>query len=96
MDSKNINYLNGETPLFPSNSNNKVTDTLIKNIRIDHFSFNVNKENFEKFKRHFTALNVDCHNKDYHYLHSIYTKDPDNHTVELTTIVVNEKNFYEQ
>jgi hypothetical protein len=28
-------------------------------------------------------------------LHSIYTKDPDNHTVEFTTIGVNEKKFYD-
>jgi hypothetical protein len=82
--------------LFPSNSNNKLTDTLIKNIRIDHFSFNVNKENFEKAKKRFTAISLDFNIKNHHYFHSIYIKDPDNYTVELTTIVVNEKKYYEQ
>ena len=82
--------------LFPANTKDKEIDTKSKNIRIDHFAFNVNKENFEKAKKRYTELNLDFNIQDHHYFHSIYTKDPDNHTVELTTIVVNEKKFYNQ
>jgi len=32
--------------------------------------------------------------QDHHYFHSIYTRDPDGHVVELTTIVVEEDSFY--
>ena len=82
--------------LFPANTNDAEIDAKSKNIKIDHFAFNVNKENFEKAKKRYTELNLDFNIQDHHYSHSIYTKDPDNHTVELTTIVVNEKEFYNQ
>jgi catechol 2,3-dioxygenase-like lactoylglutathione lyase family enzyme len=82
--------------LFPANTNDAEIDAKSKNIKIDHFAFNVNKENFEKAKKRYTELNLDFNIQDHHYFHSIYTKDPDNHTVELTTIVVNEKEFYNQ
>jgi catechol 2,3-dioxygenase-like lactoylglutathione lyase family enzyme len=82
--------------LFPANTSDKEIDTKSKNIKIDHFAFNVNKENFEKAKKRYTELNLDFDIQDHHYFHSIYTKDPDNHTVELTTIVVDENKFYEQ
>jgi len=82
--------------LFPANFNSEVTDTPMSNTRIDHFAFNVNKKNFEKAKKRFTAISLDFNIKNHHYFHSIYIKDPDNYTVELTTIVVNEKKFYEQ
>ena len=82
--------------LFPANTLDKELDAKSKNIKIDHFAFNVNKENFEKAKRRYTELNLDFDFQDHHYFHSIYTKDPDNHTVELTTIVVDENKFYNQ
>jgi catechol 2,3-dioxygenase-like lactoylglutathione lyase family enzyme len=82
--------------LFPLTTSDKEIDTKYKNIKIDHFAFNVNKENFEKAKKRYIELNLDFDIQDHHYFHSIYTKDPDNHTVELTTIVVDEKKFYEQ
>ena len=81
--------------LFPSNTDENEMDAKSKNIKIDHFAFNVNKENFEKAKKRYTELNLDFNIKDHHYFLSIYTKDPDNHTVELTTILVNEDTFYE-
>ena len=81
--------------LFPANTDENEIDAKSKNIKIDHFAFNVNKENFEKAKKRYTELNLDFNIKDHHYFLSIYTKDPDNHTVELTTILVNEDTFYE-
>lgn len=80
--------------LFPANENDKQVDLTSKNVKIDHFAFNVNKENFEKAKKRFTALNLEFNIQDHHYFHSIYTKDPDGHVVELTTLVVDENEFY--
>lgn len=80
--------------LFPANTSDKVLDLKSQNVKIDHFAFNVNTENFEKAKKQYAELNLDFNIQDHHYFHSIYTKDPDGHTVELTTIVVDEDKFY--
>jgi catechol 2,3-dioxygenase-like lactoylglutathione lyase family enzyme len=80
--------------LFPANENDKQINLTSKNVKIDHFAFNVNKKNFEKAKKRFAALNLQFNIQDHHYFHSIYTKDPDGHIVELTTIVVDENKFY--
>ncbi len=82
--------------LFPANMADKGFDEKSKNIKIDHFAFNVNKENFERAKKRYGELNLDFNIQDHHYFQSIYTKDPDNHTVELTTIMVDENKFYDQ
>ena len=63
---------------------------------VDHFAFNVTKSNFDKARKKFSKLNIEYSFQDHHYFHSIYTKDPDGHTVELTTIVVDEKEFYKK
>jgi len=80
--------------LFPANENDKQINLSSNNVKIDHFAFNVNKENFEKAKKRYAALNLEFNIQDHHYFHSIYTKDPDGHTVELTTIMVDENKFY--
>ena len=80
--------------LFPANLNDTKIELDSKNVKIDHFAFNVTKENFEKAKKRYTELNLDFNIQDHHYFHSIYTEDPDGHTVELTTIMVNENEFY--
>lgn len=80
--------------LFPANMNDKQLDLKSKNVKIDHFAFNVTNENFDKAKKRYTELKLDFDIQDHHYFHSIYTKDPDGHTVELTTIVVDENSFY--
>lgn len=80
--------------LFPANTSDKEIDLKSRNVKIDHFAFNVNNENFEKAKKRYAKLNLDFNIQDHHYFLSIYTKDPDNHTVELTTIVVDEDKFY--
>jgi len=80
--------------LFPAHRNDSKLDLESKNAKIDHFAFNVTNENFEKAKKRYTELNLDFVVQDHHYFDSIYTKDPDGHTVELTTIKVNEQEFY--
>ena len=48
----------------------------------------------EKAKKRYVELNLEFNIQDHIYFDSIYTKDLDGHTVELTTIKVNEQEFY--
>ena len=80
--------------LFPARLDDPELDANSKHVKIDHFAFNVDNENFKKAKQRYTQLNLEFTIQDHHYFHSIYTKDPDGHTVELTTIVVDENTFY--
>ena len=80
--------------LFPANLKDPKIDENSKNVKIDHFAFNVTNENFEKAKIKYEELDLDFDVQDHHYFESIYTKDPDGHTVELTTLKVDEKEFY--
>jgi catechol 2,3-dioxygenase-like lactoylglutathione lyase family enzyme len=80
--------------LFPINASDEKMNSKSKKAVVDHFAFNVTNENFEIAKRKYLNLNLEFNIQDHHYFHSIYTKDPDGHVVELTTIVVNENKFY--
>ena len=80
--------------LFPTKFDEAKFDLSFKSVKIDHFAFNVTRENFNKAKKRYTELNLDFHIQDHYYFDSIYTKDPDGYTVELTTIKVNESEFY--
>lgn len=80
--------------LFPAKTTDTELDRNSKNVKIDHFAFHVTRENFERAKNRYAALNLEFSIQDHHYFHSIYTQDPDGHTVELTTIVVDENDFY--
>ncbi len=75
--------------LFP-----KKKESIDKRKTIDHFAFNVTNQNFERAQKRLNRFDIKFEFKDHHYFHSIYFKDPDNHTVELTTIVVDEDSFY--
>jgi len=68
----------------------------IKNIeaKIDHFAFNVTKDDFEAAKFHYEKIRQEYQFQDHIYFHSIYTKDPDGHTVELTTIMNDDNSVY--
>ncbi|MBT8266058.1 MAG: VOC family protein [Bacteroidia bacterium] len=74
-----------DDPKFPKNS---------RHISIEHFAFNVSHKNFTKAQEHFKDLNETFTFQDHHYFHSIYLKDPDGHKVELTTLMIDEKDFY--
>lgn len=82
--------------LFPADTSDTIPDPQSKNVKIDHFAFHVSNENFEKAKKRYSDLKLEYNVQDHHYFHSIYTKDPDGHTVELTTLVVDEDSFYKQ
>jgi catechol 2,3-dioxygenase-like lactoylglutathione lyase family enzyme len=80
--------------LFPANTTDIKLEPTSKNVKIDHFAFNVTNDNFEKAKKRYTELNLEFNIQDHHYFDSIYTKDLDGHIVELTTIKVKERDFY--
>lgn len=80
--------------LFPADTTDAQLEQSSKNVKIDHFAFNVTRENFEIAKRRYAELNLEFNIQDHHYFDSIYTQDPDGHTVELTTIKVPEQEFY--
>ncbi|WP_303918048.1 VOC family protein [Draconibacterium sediminis] len=80
--------------LFPAKTTDPELQPTSKNVKIDHFAFNVNNENFEKAKKRYAELDLDFNIQDHYFFESIYTKDPDGHTVELTTVKVNEQEFY--
>jgi hypothetical protein len=54
----------------------------------------VSNEDFVKAQKHYENLSLEFDFEEHYSFHSIYTKDPEGHTVELTTIVVEEKTFY--
>ncbi len=93
-----IFLLSGKTgiALFPANEEHPKLNKPFKNVSIDHFAFNLTNNNFEKAKIRYEQLGIKYRFEDHHYFHSIYTKDLDGHIVELTTIVVNEKEFYQK
>jgi len=80
--------------LFPANLDNPEVNQSTLNIKIDHFAFNVTNEYFERARHRYEELGFQYQFKDHFYFHSIYTYDPDGHTVELTTIRVSEDDFY--
>lgn len=82
--------------LFPSDIDLKDKEIDPNSIRIDHFAFNVTQDNFEKAKKRYDELGLTYAIKDHFYFQSIYTKDLDGHTVELTTLMVDEESFYNQ
>ncbi len=82
--------------LFPANLEDEKMPMLSKNVKIDHLAFNVSLANFKKAQDSYEELGLTYQFQDHFYFHSIYTKDLDGHTVELTTITVDENSFYNQ
>ena len=80
--------------IFPVNHEHETINQDSRNVKIDHFAFNVSNEDFEKAQSYFKSIDQDFQFQDHHYFHSIYLTDPDNHKVELTTIRVDETEFY--
>ena len=91
-----IFLLSGKTgiALFPANADHPELDLSSMNVKIDHFAFQLNREDFQKAKSHYDALGLTYLMRDHTYFHSMYTNDPDGHQVELTTLVVPEEEVY--
>ncbi len=80
--------------LFPEREQEKASSLGHSRTCVDHFAFQVTIENYNKAKTTFNDLKISYEEQDHHYFHSIYIQDPDNHTVELTTLVVEPTPFY--
>lgn len=80
--------------LFPANTAHPELDPTSRNAKIDHFAFHVSQENLEKAVEHYKKLGLEYEFKDHFYYHSLYTQDLDGHTVELTSLVVDEESFF--
>ena len=80
--------------LFPANEEDSPIDPKSRNVKIDHYAFNVSRENFEKAQDHLDSLSIEYEIKDHTHFHSLYMKDPDNHTVELTTLISDPDQVY--
>ena len=73
--------------LFPANPNDPLKPISSNNAGLDHFAFNVSNEDFDLAKEFYDKEKMDYDVQDHTYFMSMYTKDPDGHTVELTTLV---------
>lgn len=80
--------------IFPANLEHEKFNKSSRNVKIDHFAFNVSNKDFKKAQEYFNNIGESFNFQDHHYFHSIYLNDPDGHKVELTTIMVDENSFY--
>lgn len=53
----------------------------------------MSNEDFVKAQKYYENLSLEFDFEEHYSFHSIFPKDPEGHTVELTTIVVEEKIF---
>ena len=80
--------------IFPANFEHEKINQESRNVSIDHFAFNVSNNDFKKAQDYFKSIGEIFQFQDHHYFHSIYLRDPDNHKVELTTLLVDDSVFY--
>lgn len=79
--------------LFPANTDDVALDQGSKNVKIDHFAFNVNRDNFQKALERYQELGLECTVKEHQSFDSVHTQDPDVHMLELTTLKVDSAEF---
>jgi len=79
-----VGYENFGIAIFPAKTSDPEIDQLSRNVRIDHFAFNVSNDDFEKAQQHYRDLEIEFEFQDHYYTHSIYTQDPDGNLVEVT------------
>jgi len=69
--------------LFPTREQDP--DAVPSRLRMDHFAFRVDGENFEKAQQELPERGVPVEYADHRASRSIYFHDPDGHQVEITT-----------
>ena len=80
--------------LFPEKSSSE--DRSLQEKRcVDHFAFNVSMTDLEEAKSHYDALGLEFKEQDHFFFISVYTTDPDGHTVELTALKPGKEYFYD-
>ncbi|MEL6255468.1 MAG: VOC family protein [Bacteroidota bacterium] len=80
--------------LFPANEKDPVLDKASRNVKIDHFAFQIPYASFGAACKRYEELELEFEVQDHHYFQSIYTRDPDGHKVELTALVEGKESFY--
>jgi catechol 2,3-dioxygenase-like lactoylglutathione lyase family enzyme len=80
--------------LFPADLNAVVPDRDSKHVKLDHFAFRLGLDDFKRAQERYRALDLKFEFQDHYYFHSIYTRDPDGHVVELTTAVMDTSLIY--
>lgn len=80
--------------LFPAEADAAPFRASAKHICMEHFAFHLSNDDFKKAQLRYEELGLPHTFKDHFYFHSLYTEDLDGHTVELTTLVVGEGEFY--
>ena len=81
--------------LFPEDAS-QAPPASSKHVKIDHFAFRLSREDFSRAQKHYEKIGLEYQFQDHTYFHSIYTRDPDGHTVELTTLTVDAADFYRE
>ena len=91
-----IFMLKGKTglALFPANHDDPKLPKASRNVKIDHFAFNVDRKDFDAALEHYSELGLKYNVQDHVHFLSVYTLDPDGHTVELTTLITEANKFY--
>ena len=79
--------------LFPATDGQAPDALKARMVQIDHFAFRVTRADFDAALSQYDRLGLTYNVQDHTYFHSVYTDDPDGHTVELTTLVVSEADF---
>ena len=82
--------------IFPADLSDTPCPQESQHIKIEHFAFRVSNTAFDAARAHYENLGLSYSLKDHHHFLSIYTEDPDGHTVELTTLKASSANFYRQ
>jgi catechol 2,3-dioxygenase-like lactoylglutathione lyase family enzyme len=54
-------------------------------LTMQHFAFKVDAANFQRAQDEFGSTGIDFRFADHGICHSVYIKDPDGHTIEITT-----------
>jgi catechol 2,3-dioxygenase-like lactoylglutathione lyase family enzyme len=71
--------------LFPASPNAKPTSSSHRELRLLHFAFRANRENFLAAQSELKKRGIDFEFQDHEISHSIYFRDPDSHLLEITT-----------
>jgi catechol 2,3-dioxygenase-like lactoylglutathione lyase family enzyme len=75
--------------LFPAESASPGGPSGANTIATRHFAFAVDRTGFEAIQDEFKGKGIDFSFSDHGAGHSIYIKDPDGHTIEITTHELN-------
>ena len=82
--------------LFPADNDLEQPNPKLRHIKIDHFAFRLANNDFDRARQRYEEMGLEYQFQDHHYFHSIYTRDPDKHIVELTTLVVRPDECYQE